>query len=122
MEDKEFNERMNRMARFEEILNRMFNFKDNSDNPVNTNLESKLGQPTSVERFEEGGFHYEEKTWKTEEGTYVSIEMVEHPINKKSKPLFKVDEKTLEERLKDAEEDQNYELCAKLRDLIKEKK
>lgn len=105
------------------LLNNMFNnnskgFKDNSENPINFNdIEADLGKPTRIRTFTENGFTFEEKTWQTESGMYVSVEMIESPMNKKSKPLFK--EKSLVEQLKDALDDENYELAAKLRDNIK---
>jgi len=69
-----------------------------------------LGEPNSIEHFEENGLFYERQTWHLPTGNLVKIIISETP-NSPSKP-----EKSLEEQLKDALENEDYILAAKLRD------
>ncbi len=114
-----------KMEEIEKALENILNFKDISRNPVSFDHVKQLGEPDEIERFEEGGFTFEKKTWYKEKGDFVLVELIEeeHPLYKRvRKPLSKQGKQKLEERLQDAVDDENYELAGRLRDMIKEGK
>lgn len=117
---RKLKEATDKLDGLEKIIENLFNFKDLTNNPIKFDMEADLGKPDKVERFVEDGFTFEKKTWHKEKGDFVLVEMVENPINVKKKHIVK--QKSLEERLQDAINDENYELAAKIRDLIKESK
>lgn len=116
---KQLFDAINRMNNLENAFAELFKFNDLSERKIQFDAEKELGEPDKVERFIENGFTFEQKVWHTPKGDYVICELVENPINIKKKPLFK--EKSLEERLVDAVNDENYELAAQLKKMIDEK-
>jgi len=95
--------------------------------------EAKLGEPTTTRTFVRDGVTFEESTWDTEFGTIVRIttkeevEFSKDYFKENNIPLGKVmnikkeQELSLDEQLKIAVKDENYEKAAKLRDLITKK-
>ena len=76
-----------------------------------------LGEPDSVEEFEEGGINFIKRIWNTENGDYVMIETVlDDEGNLFTGPM------SLDEQLEEALEEEEYEKAAELRDKIAEKK
>jgi hypothetical protein len=78
---------------------------------------NELGEPDSIEEFEEGGVNFIKKTWKTEHGEYVMVETVMDEMGN----IF-TGSMTLEEKLEEALENEEYEKAAELRDRIADKK
>jgi hypothetical protein len=103
---------------FDKIRENVLKIIESLNNPYEPNLgssldsliENDLGEPNSIEHFEENGLFYERQTWHLPTGNLVKIIISETP-NSPSKP-----EKSLEEQLKDALENEDYILAAKLRD------
>ena len=89
----------------------------------------ELGEPDSVEEFEESGVKFIKKIWETEDGKYVLVESVgpitgsdvEEVLRTTMKNPFNVQEVSLEDALEDALEGENYEEAARLRDEIKDR-
>jgi hypothetical protein len=75
---------------------------------IDNNIELALGEPDVLEKFEKDGLFYTRMTWKKAGGLIIKT-----IINEDSD-----EEKTLEEKLADALEEEDYVLAAKLRDLI----
>ena len=135
--DKLFNRYFgDRHKRHQDSMNEMLNLmnKLNSGifNSVN-DAEAELGEPNSVREFEKDGILYEESTWTTELGTIIKISTKENvefgkdffnknniPLGHKHKTVNKK-EISLEDQLKMAVKDENYEKAAELRDLIAKK-
>lgn len=115
------NDRMNRII---DLMNKL-----NSDGGFGgiSPDEENLGEPTKTTTFERDGVIFEESTWDTEFGTIVrittkeEIEFTPDYSKKNNIPLGKpieIKELTLEEQLKIAIKDEDYETAAKLRDKI----
>lgn len=105
---------------FEKLMQRIMNLR----NSLKNDNESELGEPTSVERFEQDGYTFEKTTWKTEDGLVTKIEMVGTPFELRERPIVKerLDEIPLEVQLARAIEEERYEDAAKLRDEINNNK
>ena len=93
--------------------------------------ESNLGEPDSVEEFEQDGIKFIKSVWETPHGQIIRMTTKEdvqftnehfrrtntptgRPINNSPRRQL-----SLEERLEKAKKEENYELCAQLRDEIK---
>lgn len=98
---------------FEKLMESLINLK--KDN------ETSLGDPTSVENFEQDGYTFKKTTWKTEEGLVTKIEMVGAPFDQIKKPIVKerLYEIPLEIQLASAIEEERYEDAVIIRDEIK---
>lgn len=123
-DDNDFNEFFGKDSEFlNNFFKSIFNtprFKDLSNDKENfNNIEDELGKPTVIEKFKDAdGFTYLRKTWKTDKGYYVLIETTD---GSNPESISKIKSKSLNEQLKDAVEDENYELAAKLKKIIDEK-
>jgi protein-arginine kinase activator protein McsA len=106
--------------------------KLNNNNFTNLNSEDEmLGEPTNTREFERDGVLFEESTWETPHGTIVrittkeDIEFTEDFFKRNNIPFGKTydnkKEISLEDRLKNAVLEENYEEAAKIRDLIEKK-
>lgn len=98
--NKETNELIN-------LLNEITD-KEIDKESIDNNIELALGKPDIIEKFEKDGFFYTRMTWKKGGGLIIKTIINEEPD----------DEKTLEEKLSDALEEEDYVLAAKIRDLI----
>lgn len=107
---KDFNDMFNdNDDKFKNLLKILSEGISNQLNGGNKNL----GTPTSVEKFDEDGFSFEKKTWKTSFGTITMIEMVNDSSN------IKPNKVNLEDELNRAIKEERYEDAAKIRDKIK---
>jgi len=86
--------------------------KQNGIENIHDDIESSLGEPDILENFEKDGIFYTKMIWKTAAGLVIKTIMDDTPFN----------EKTLEEKLQDALNEEDYELAAKIRDLIEKDK
>ena len=71
-----------------------------------------FGEPKSIEYFEEDGYYVQKKTWSLN-----GSEIVE--VVRSNKPFDEIVELTLEERLKKAIEEEDYEEAVVVRELMK---
>jgi excinuclease UvrABC helicase subunit UvrB len=101
----------NRDEKIKKIIEQLLNFSKPTER-----FEGKLGEPTKVEQFEEGGYVFEKQIWVTEAGVITKIEMVDTPMKTRKS------EQTLEMQLAKAIEEERYEDAAKIRDEIKNNK
>jgi len=101
----------NRDEKIKKIIEQLLNFSKPTER-----FEGKLGEPTKVEQFEEGGYVFEKQIWVTEAGVITKIEMVDTPMKARKS------EQTLEMQLAKAIEEERYEDAAKIRDEIKNNK
>jgi excinuclease UvrABC helicase subunit UvrB len=101
----------NRDNQIKKIIEQLLNFSKPTER-----FEGKLGEPTKVEQFEEGGYTFEKQTWVTEAGVITKIEMVDTPFKHRPSEL------NLEAKLAKAIEEERYEDAAKIRDEIKRNK
>lgn len=99
---------------FEKFIERIMNFR----NSLKNDDEASLGEPLSIERFEQDGYTFEKTTWKTKDGLVTKVEMIGSPFEEKKRPIVKerLDEVPLEVQLARAIEEERYEDAAKLRD------
>jgi cysteinyl-tRNA synthetase len=118
---EDFFDKFNRRSLdFEKFMERIMNLK----NSLKNDDESNLGEPISVETFNQDGYTFEKTTWKTEDGLVTKIEMVGTPFEQRERPIIKerIDEVPLEVQLARAIEEERYEDAAKIRDEIKNNK
>jgi len=112
--DEFFNKKNNNNNNLKKFIESLMNMRQSLKNDD----ESKLGEPKSVSRYEEGGYTFERTEWENEHGTVVKIEMVGSPFEtsgiKKEIPLSK--------QLELAIAEERYEDAARIRDEIKNEK
>lgn len=99
------------------LIDMIKNFESVDD--VGDELEKKmdvtLGKPDRIETYLDGIFFFEKRIWYTPNGEIVKITASDNP--NKIKP--QETEKSLEEQLKYAISEENYEKAAEIRDKIK---
>jgi hypothetical protein len=78
---------------------------------------NNLGKPNQIEFYNEGNVFFEKRTWNTEHGDIVKLIVSDEPFI----DLSYQESKSLEEKLADAVEEENYEKAAKIRDEIKKR-
>lgn len=108
-------DRNKRLDEIQKLIEQMLNFTNSNYGAPN------LGEPTSIESFEEDGCTFEKKTWVTENGVITTIEMTNSPMDRKTANPS-LDEVSLQKELAKAIEEERYEDAAKIRDSIKNKK
>lgn len=129
--DKLFNQYFgDKNKRNEDGIAKMLNLMSKLNSGAVDNGESHLGPPDSVREFEKDGIIFEESSWTTELGTIVKIstkedvEFTKDFFNKNDIPLGRTNktvnkkEMSLEDQLKMAIKDENYEKACFLRDQI----
>jgi excinuclease UvrABC helicase subunit UvrB len=106
-------------AEKEEQIKGLINMLDNIEHI--DSIDEQLGEPDKIETFEEDGFHFEKRVWYAFGGELVKVVMVDIPYTtiKPEKPVL---EKTLDEKLAEAVENEDYEIAANIRDEIKKQK
>jgi excinuclease UvrABC helicase subunit UvrB len=118
--DKLFNEFFNRNSvktELEKVIKAIKKFKEiNSDEELENEIENELGEPHSVETYEEDGLYFTKYMWHTSHGTFVKLIASDEPNVNLTTGKNKV--KSLEEKLEEAIEAEDYLLAAKLRDQI----
>lgn len=101
------------------IVDALLNFKMKTiqDNfgGLEDSIEKELGEPTEIIEHVEDGFLVKKLIWKTQFGQFVKVLISEIG----EEPKVKKVSKSLEEQLKEAVENEDYELAIKLRDEIK---
>ena len=102
----------------DEINNILSKFTDLTHIPddVEKMLDGSLGEPDSVEFFNDGHLSFEKKIWHTEKGDLIKVNVVE------IEDIEPVNEKSLDEQLEEAIEKEDYEKAAAIRDSIKKNK
>jgi len=129
------------MSEFDDLFNEYFGGKKNNEG-INKMMdlmsklnsgggfdgvspdEKNLGEPTSIREFERDGIMFVESIWETEFGSIIrvstkgDVDLSSDLFNKRKGPTNKL---SLEDRLKLAVKEENYEEAAKLRDKIAKK-
>jgi len=98
---------------FERLSKSLDGSLDNSE--IEDLFDSNLGEPDSIEIYEENGLFYEKQSWFTETGEIVKLSVSNDPniIGDSSKIL-----KPIEEQLAEAIKNEDYERAAILRDSL----
>lgn len=100
---------------FEDVIKAISNIKPITDKDEQFEIDNNFGEPDSLEYYEEDGLFFRKSTWFQEDGEIVKLEV--------SNESFDVEEsKSLEQLLKTAVEEENYEKAAELRDKIEKNK
>ena len=101
------------------IIDALSNFKEiNKDNTENEyeDLDVEMGEPTKVQYFQNDGLYFKRSIWHVEHngqiGELVKLEVSDTPFEDYDS------NKTLEECLQDALDEENYEKAAEIRDKI----
>lgn len=101
------------------IIDALSNFKEiNKDNTENEHedLDVEMGEPTKVQYFQNDGLYFKRSIWHVENngqiGELVKLEVSDTPFEDYDS------NKTLEECLQDALDEENYEKAAEIRDKI----
>lgn len=81
-------------------------------------FDDSLGKPDKTEFYDENGLFYEKRIWNTPHGKIEKIIISDDP----SLISIPVPEKTLQDKLNEAIESEDYELAAKVRDEISKRK
>lgn len=84
------------------------------DGDVGTAIEKKLGPPDFEEKFTKDGVDYIKSIWNTQEGQFVKVAA--------SISLEREPQKSLQERLEEAVEEEDWNLAIILRDRINNEK
>lgn len=100
---------------FGDLFRSVNKFKDIKKGMIS---DSALGEPTERIIFEENGYIFEKKIWKTNGNTITRVAMISTPMDVYVNPT-KRKISFLEKRLERAIETENYELAAKVRDELK---
>lgn len=77
-------------------------------------IDQNIGEPDKVEKFSDGVFTYEKRTWHTPNGDIVRILATEL----ENSDVIEEPKLSLQEQLDKALETENFEEAARLRDLI----
>lgn len=101
------------------IMKSLTDFRKITNDEADVNsMYDALGKPDEVMKHEEDGFLFEKHVWHRPEGHYVRIVVSEKETTSETES----EPKSLEERLQDAVESENYELAIQLRDELKKEK
>jgi excinuclease UvrABC helicase subunit UvrB len=86
--------------------------KNVKTNEIDGKTDMSLGEPDSVESYSDGFFFFEKKVWHTPNGDIIKITASDNTDN------LHEPEKTLQEQLDEAINNENYEKAAQIRDLM----
>lgn len=130
------------------LINMLSEFTDLNEesSAISEQLDDKLGEPDEINRYTDGHLYYEEKIWENEEGRIIKTSVSDEPFegqkyeyksHEEMDEHFTFDEyteifddslaeipveKTLEEQLEEAIENEEYEEAARIRDLMNKNK
>ena len=105
----------NKFNDIEKLIDLLSNSNGLDESVFSQKMDQELGEPNSVEYYEEDGMYFERKTWKgVFGGDVIKTAISDHP--------FKKENKTLDELLLEAIDSENYEEAARLRDEISKQK
>jgi excinuclease UvrABC helicase subunit UvrB len=112
------------------LMETIANFKAiDNEKKLEQEIDKELGKPTYIEEVVDDGLHYKKLTWITPHGKFAKIfvtdveqEAVEPMMGETYGEYRKKHSKSLEKRLEEAVDAENYELAIKLRDEIKASK
>lgn len=111
----------NEAKRIIDMISNMHNLLP-MDNMINEQTEKmmdgSLGKPDKIEFYDEDGLFYERRTWHTPNGDIIKLIVTDDP----SLIQPRVVEKPLQQQLKEAVAEENYEKAAAIRDKIVKKK
>lgn len=100
----------------EKIIEALSNFKQIEEHDLESEYDLEMGEPLTVQYFEDNGLFFKRSVWRVEKdgekGELVKLEVSDVPFEDE-----KID-KTLEEHLQEALNDENYEKAAEIRDKI----
>jgi excinuclease UvrABC helicase subunit UvrB len=107
------------------IINTLINFKKQQFSE--DLITDELGEPTEIIDYTEDGMNFKKLIWRTPIGQFIKIIVTDANSNEEPKDeddfsKRKKHSKSLEQRLKEAVEVEDYELAIKLRDEIKKNK
>jgi len=112
-------EKMQEEARKMIELLKNFETLGSIDENIEKQMDDTLGQPDSIQHYTEDGLYFEKRIWHIGTGDIVKIIMSDNPDffnNIIEQP--KTPEVPLQQQLKDAISNENYEEAARIRDLI----
>lgn len=110
------------------LMETIANFKAiENDKKLEQEIDKELGKPSLIEERIEDGVHYRKLTWFTPQGKFVRIIVSDVNADENAEPMMgekyaevrKKHSKSLEKRLEEAVQAEDYELAIKLRDEIK---
>ena len=87
---------------------------DNIDEAIEKEIDDSLGKPDKIEFYNEDDMFFEKRIWHTETGDVIKLIISDDPSLSK-KPTK---EKSLNQKLEDAVEKEDYEKAAAIRDEI----
>jgi len=117
--DNIFNNESFKIDKIKKIIETLGNFKNINEHE---DISNNLGEPSEIHEYEEDGILYKKLIWDVPNGKYVKIIISENEFKSDDIKLNTSNKKlTLEEQLKKAVDNENYELAVKLRDKIKSK-
>ena len=99
------------------LIDMIKNFEsvDDVGDELDKKMDFTLGKPDSVETYSDGIFFFEKRIWHTPNGDIIKVIASDNPNKIKTQET----EKSLEEQLKYAISEENYEKAAEIRDKIK---
>ncbi len=100
----------------EKIIEALSNFKQIEEHDLESEYDLEMGEPIKVQYFEDNGLFFKRSVWNVEKngekGELVKLEVSDVPFEDKET------DKTLEQCLEDALNNEDYEKAAEIRDKI----
>jgi excinuclease UvrABC helicase subunit UvrB len=100
-----------------DILTNMKNIEEdikNIDEEIEKSIDEELGKPDKIEFFNEDNLFFERRTWHTENGDLIKLLVSDDPTFGKQPKV----EKSLQQQMEEAIQNEEYEKAAILRDKI----
>lgn len=98
------------------IIDSLSNFKQVEENDFDEDYDVDLGEPIKVQYFQTDGLYFKRSIWHVEKngekGELIKLEVSDTPFEDEK------NDKSLEECLQDALDEENYEKAAEIRDKI----
>jgi len=92
------------------IIDSLSTMKEITDVDKQFQIDNELGEPHEINLFEADGLFFKRSIWNTEDGDLVKLEVSDIPFE---------ENRTLEELLAIALEEEEYEIAAEIRDEMK---
>ena len=112
---KELSDTAKKMIEMLKNFGTINNIEEN--NMFENEIDAELGEPDSVEFFQDGDMYFEKRTWNTPDGELIKITGSDNPDSLRTSTSI---EDNLELLLEEAVKNEDYEKAAVLRDKLKD--
>lgn len=103
----------------QKMIDMLTHFREASEeDSLEKQIDEQFGKPDKIEFYNEGDMFFERRTWHTADGPIVKTIMSDDPTMIRIPPT----KQRLEEQLREALENEEYEKAAAIRDELKKRK